>query len=443
MRVVIDYDEAIKLFTRQANLTIPEPSPRLRDSLKGAFGTESAEEAVRQIIADVQKRGDAALLSYTAQLDKVELTSVEVPPAEIDAAPGQIKPQLLAQLKIAAERVRIFHENQHAALLAGARKMAPGTVVRVLARVGIYVPGGTASYPSSVLMTAIPARVAGVKDVIMATPPGKDGHVPVRTLAAAKLAGVDRVFSLGGAQAIAALACGTASVPKVDKICGPGNLFVMLAKKQVYGLVDIDGLQGPSEIVIIADETANPVWCAADILAQAEHDTLAQAILITTSLTKWQAIEREMTSSLATLERRAIIEESLARQGLVAIVGSLDEAIRLSNLYAPEHLCLYLRHSESYIEKITNAGCVFAGEHPTVVMGDYVAGPSHALPTSGTARFASPLNVSDFIRYMNVVNVSNTILKKLGPTAAGIAKAEGLTAHARAAMNTNAEGIDV
>jgi histidinol dehydrogenase len=285
-------------------------------------------------------------------------------------------------------------------------------------------------------MTAIPARVAGVGEVFIATPPSRDGKVPARTLAAAAIAGVDRVFAMGGAQAIAAFAIGTESVPQVDKICGPGNLFVMLAKKQLYGAVDIDGLQGPSEVVVIADAVANPAWVGWDILAQAEHDVLAQSVLITTSEVLAQAVQKIIKEQLPQQERRVIIEESLDSRGIIAIVASLDEAFTLSNLYAPEHLCLYLEESEKYVSCIEHAGCVFVGTHPTVVMGDYVAGPSHALPTSGTARFASPLNVTDFMRLMNVVEVDEKMHSELAVVAANLARAEGLTAHA-CAVDTN------
>jgi histidinol dehydrogenase len=282
-------------------------------------------------------------------------------------------------------------------------------------------------------MTAIPAKAAGVKEVVMCTPPAKDGHIPDMTLAAAYVAGVDRVFAAGGAQAIAAMAYGTQSVPPVDKICGPGNIFVMLAKKMVYGSVDIDGLQGPSEVLIMADEHANIKWCAADILAQAEHDGMAQSIFVTNSDQVAALVMREVAAQAGTLSRGAIIRQSLTSYGLMCVVDSVDQMIDLANLYAPEHLCVYIERYKEVIDKIHNAGCVFVGDHPTVVMGDYVAGPSHALPTGGTARFASPLNATDFVRLMNVVTVDAAMMKKLGPVAATLAAAEGLTAHARAA----------
>jgi len=279
-------------------------------------------------------------------------------------------------------------------------------------------------------MTAIPAKVAGVKEVILATPPRPNGVVPPM-LIAADIAEVDRIFSVGGAQAIAALAFGTESIPKVDKICGPGNIFVVLAKKLVYGVVDIDGLQGPSEVLIIADETANPEYCAADLLAQAEHDPLASAILITTSPRLANEVNREVEQQLETLPKD-IAAESLENRGKIVIVASIDEAIELANLYAPEHLCLMVDKATSYIDRIANAGCIFVGEKSTVVLGDYVAGPSHVLPTGGTARYSSPLNITDFIKFTNLVNLDEVSLKKLAPVASIIARAEGFEAHARA-----------
>jgi len=432
VKIVKGFAEAKAVFADRAGFVLPEASPKLKERLQEFFGTPDPVQAVALIISEVQKSGDVALRDYTAKIDGVHLSTLEVPAQEITDSVGQIPLQLLSDLKVAAGQVRRFHEKQRDAYLTGVAQMAPGTVARVLKRVGLYAPGGTASYPSSVLMTVIPARVAGVGEVIVATPPGKDGRVPARTLAAAAIAGADRVFALGGAQAIAALAMGTESVPRVDKICGPGNLFVMLAKKQLYGAVDIDGLQGPSEVVVIADDEANPAWVARDILAQAEHDTLAQSVLITTSEALAQAVLSEIENVLPLLERRAIIEESLGSRGVIAVVESLDEAVALSNLYAPEHLCLYMTESKKYVSRIEHAGCVFVGTHPTVVMGDYVAGPSHALPTSGTARFASPLNVTDFMRLMNVVEVDDSMRCDFAAVAAGLASAEGLTAHARA-----------
>jgi histidinol dehydrogenase len=289
-------------------------------------------------------------------------------------------------------------------------------------------------------MTAIPARVAGVKEVILVTPPALNGTVSSATLVAADIAGVDRIFSVGGAQAIAALAFGTKSIPKVDKICGPGNIFVTLAKRFVYGVVGIDGLQGPSEVLIIADETANPEYCAADLVAQAEHDPLASAILITTSQRLADEVKQKIEQQLKDLPRQAIAAESLNSRGKIIVVNDVDEAIELANLYVPEHLCLVVDRAASYIDKVSNAGCIFIGGNSTVVLGDYVAGSSHVLPTGGTARFSSPLNISDFIKFINLVNIDKADLRQLGQTAVTMARAEGLEAHARAVEKRLEEG---
>jgi histidinol dehydrogenase len=280
-------------------------------------------------------------------------------------------------------------------------------------------------------MTAIPARVAGVKEVIMVTPPKADDKIPPETLVAAAVAGVDRVFKIGGAQAIAALAYGTESVPAVDKICGPGNIFVVLAKKLVYGSVAIDGLQGPSEILIIADDSANPEYCAADLLAQAEHDPLASTILVTTSASLAEQVLRDVEQQLTTLPRRTVATEVL-KNGIIAIVNDLGDAIALANLYAPEHLLLMVKDPDKYINMVTNAGCIISGQYGTVALGDYIAGPSHVLPTGGTARFSSPLNVMDFVKFINVIKADEALLKKVGVAASIMAKSEGLEAHARA-----------
>jgi histidinol dehydrogenase len=399
-----------------------------REASKEVFGER--EQAVRQIIDEVRRRGDAALLDYTKRFDGVALASLEVDKKQIANAYREVGRELISALKLAAKRISSFHLKQKQRVW---RIAAPGlTQIRPLERVGVYAPGGIASYPSTVLMTAVPARVAGVKEVILATPPKASGAVPAPTLVAADIAGVDRVFAVGGAQAIAALAFGTESVPRVDKICGPGNIFVVLAKKLVYGAVDIDGLPGPSEVLIIADETANPAYCAADLLAQAEHDPLASAILITTSKKLANEVNQEVERQLKDLGNQAPAAESLPKQGMIAVVANIDEAIELANLYAPEHLYLMVRGAEGYLERIANAGCVSIGENSTVALSDYVFGPSHVLPTGATARFGSPLNILDFIKLTNLVNVDEASLLKLAKAAATIARAEGLEAHARA-----------
>jgi histidinol dehydrogenase len=281
-------------------------------------------------------------------------------------------------------------------------------------------------------MTAVPAKVAGVREVVLVTPPSADGKVSPMTLVAADIADVDRVFCTGGAQAIAALAYGTGSIPKVDKICGPGNIFVTIAKRLVFGVVGIDGLQGPSEIMIIADETANPAYCAADILAQAEHDVMASAVVVTTSPAQADNINRQIEAQLAALTRADIIRKALDDNGLMVVVADLEEAIELANLYAPEHLSLMIADAASHISKVTNAGCVIVGVEATVVLSDYVVGPSHVLPTGGTASFSSPLNVTDFVKFINTIDVSTAGLKELGRAASAMARAEGLDAHAAA-----------
>ncbi len=431
MKIVKGFSNAKSLLSRQVISGDYSISQGLKNSLMTMFGTEEPEQAVKQIIGGVRKNGDAAILDYTFKIDKIKLTSIEVSKREISEARYKIDRTLLEALEAAAEQIKNFHITQRDGLLSGIAAMGGGIVARPLENVGVYAPGGTASYPSTVLMTAIPAKVAGVKRVVLVTPPGKDGKIPDVTLAAASIAEVDDVFCVGGAQAIAALAYGTSSVPRVDKICGPGNIFVMLAKKQVFGIVDIDGLQGPSEVLIIADIKTKAKYMAAEILAQAEHDALASAILITDSPSLATAIENEIEIQLPELSRNKIVSESLAQNGMIVIVDNMDEAFELSNLYAPEHLCLDMQDADLYLNKITNAGCVFYGYAPTVAMGDYVAGPSHALPTGGTARFSSPLNISDFIKYTNLVNVTKEDIERLGPVAMTIAKAEGLQAHSK------------
>lgn len=434
MRIIEGFEPARELLERQPGADFNLDSPTLRQRIKAVFGAEmSPEQAVAQIIDEVCEMGDAALFNYTLRIDRAKLSSLEVGKKDIKSAYVEVDKELLAALKFAAERISSFHQKQKEAIWSLAAKKGFGQLVRPLERIGAYAPGGTASYPSTVLMTAIPARIAGVKEVILATPPRADGTVPVATLVAADIAGVDRIFSIGGAQAIAALAFGTETVPRVDKICGPGNIFVVLAKKLVYGAVGIDSLPGPSEVLIVADEYADPAYCAADILAQAEHDPLAAAILVTDSTGLAAEVSKAVEQQMKDLERRDIAAEAIKNQGVIAVVDNIDEAIELANLYAPEHLSLMLKDAESYVERITNAGCIFVGGNSTVVLGDYTAGPSHVLPTSANARFSSPLNILDFVKLINVVDVDKGTLKKLAKAAATIARAEGLEAHARAA----------
>jgi len=426
------FERAKSALSRQAAAEFSLASPALKQKLAEMFGTEDPESAVKQIIHQVRSRGDEALIELTLKIDGIKLTSLEVTREQIAAAYQEVDKELISAFKLAAERIRSFHLIQKDSIWRGFAELGLVQLVRPLERVGAYAPGGTACYPSTVLMTAIPARVAGVKEIILATPPRPNGVVSPAILVAADIAEVDRIFCIGGAQAIAALAFGTESVPRVDKICGPGNIFVVLAKKLVYGMVDIDGLPGPSEVLIIADETANPVYCAADLLAQAEHDPSASAIFITTSRRLADEVSREVEQQLKGLPRQAIAAESLESRGKIIIVTDVNEAIELANLYAPEHLCLMIDKAASYIDKVYNAGCLFVGEKSTVVLSDYVAGPSHVLPTAGTARFSSPLNITDFIKFINVVTIDDVSLKQLAPAALIMARAEGFEAHARA-----------
>ncbi|MCJ7523008.1 MAG: histidinol dehydrogenase [Dehalococcoidia bacterium] len=412
MRIIRDLEAAKSLLLERAQVEL----------------AGEAYETVQQILGGVRARGDSALFDYTREIDGVELARLEVTREEIAQSRNVASKELVSALELAAERVRSFHVAQKRSLGLEFVEGGLGFLVRPLERVGIYVPGGKASYPSTVLMTAIPAGVAGVDEVVVTTPPAPDGTVPASTLVAADIAKVDRIFKVGGAQAVAAMAYGTESVPRVDKICGPGNVFVTLAKKQVYGIVGIDGLHGPTETVILADDSASPVLCAADLLAQAEHDEMASAILITTSPRMAGEVNEEVERQLAQLERQAIARQSLERNGVIVVVDNIDEAIELVNLYAPEHLCLAMRDARSYLDRIRHAGGIFI-ESPEA-LGDYTAGPSHVMPTGRTARFGSPLSVLDFLKVSILVDLDDEALKALGPAAATIARAEGLTAHA-------------
>ncbi len=432
MEIIKGFPQAKAALSRQVTADFYQVSPALRKKLMEMFGTESPEESVKQIITEVRSRGDRALIELTARIDGVRLNSLEIGRQELTGAYQRVEPELVAALKLAAERIGAFHKRQRDGLGEGFSMPGVAQLIRPLERVGVYAPGGIASYPSTVLMTAIPAKVAGVKEVILTTAPKAGGLLPPAVLLAADIAGVSRVFCVGGAQAIAALAFGTESIPKVDKICGPGNIFVVIAKKLVYGEVAINGLQGPSEVFIIADEKADPEYCAADLLAQAEHDPLAQAVLVTTSQQLATKVSWEIERELRSLPCGTIAAESLKDRGKIVIVANVKEAIALANLYAPEHLCLRVDCAATYVDRISNAGCIFVGSRSTVALGDYVAGPSHVLPTGGTARYSSPLNVTDFIKFINLVNLETADLRMLGQAAVTIARAEGFQAHARA-----------
>lgn len=411
-----------------------ELSPRMRAGVQRVFGEDlTADEVVRRIIADVRKRGDDAVRHYTREIDGVDLSDALVTNSEIDAAYEVVPPAVIESLEFSAERIRSFHEKQQIRSWVDFQDDgALGQLIRPLDRVGLYAPGGTAPYPSSLLMTAVPAKVAGVEELIVCAPPERDGRVAPVTAVAARIAGASRVYKIGGAQAIAAMALGTASVPKVDKILGPGNIFVVLAKRQVYGEVAIDALPGPTETMLIADETANPVLCAADMLAQAEHDAMASAILLTTSTTVAEAVTQQLDVQLARLSRGTVAAESLAARGAIVIVPVLEGAFDIANAYAPEHLCLLLRDPWAWVSRVRHAGGIFVGEHSPEVIGDYTAGPSHVMPTGRTARFSSPVNVSDFIKIISVIGLNELGLRTVGPAAVEIARAEGLTAHAAA-----------
>jgi histidinol dehydrogenase len=405
----------------------------LRKRKRAEFSDEEVA-TVRKIITSVKEEGDQALVAFTKQFDGVELDSLHVEEAELAEATQAVEPKLMTALRHAAERIRRFHEKQLTA--SWIMEEADGTIlgqrVHPLERVGVYVPGGRAVYPSTVLMNVIPAVVAGVKEVVMVTPPQPDGSIPAATLAAATVAGVNQVVKVGGAQAVAALAYGTASVPKVDKIVGPGNRFVALAKQLVFGEVDIDSVAGPSEIVVIADETADPVFVAADLLSQAEHGEDSSAILITTSADLAANVQTEVVRQCKRLVRGRIAQTALERYGAITVVGDLQEAAELSNQLAPEHLELMVADPWGLLGRIRHAGAVFLGPYSTEPLGDYVAGPNHVLPTAGTARFFSPLSVDHFLKKSSLLCYGKEALLRDGPQAMALAEAEGLGAHAAA-----------
>jgi histidinol dehydrogenase len=394
-----------------------------------------AEDVVRRILEDVRTRRDAALRHYTQALDHADVKELQVSDAQIDAAVERVGAQVMAALEAAAQRIRTFHEHvrRRSWLDHTPSGGALGQLIRPLERVAVYAPGGRAPYPSSVLMAAIPARVAEVQEVVLASPPGgPNSDVSDVLLAAARVASIDAVYRVGGAQAIAGLAYGTESLPRVDKIVGPGNLFVVLAKRMVFGQVGIEALPGPTECLVVADDSANPAWVAADLLAQAEHDPLACSLLITPEAGLADAVDAEVTKQVRSLPRRAIVEESLANRGGIVQTRDLDEAIDLANAFAGEHLCLAVRDPWTWLGKVRHAGGVFLGELNAEAIGDYTAGPSHIMPTGGTARFSSPVNVDDFLKVISVFALGPDDLREAGPPAVVLARAESLEAHARA-----------
>lgn len=392
------------------------------------------EKSVSQILDKVRKEGDQALFSYTMQFDhaKIDESTIRVTDEEIEEAYRLADPSLIQVMRKALGNIRSYHEKQMQRSWFDAQPDGTilGQKVTALQRVGVYVPGGKAAYPSSVLMNIVPARVAGVEEIIMVTPPGKDGKVTPNTLVAAKEAGADVIYKVGGAQAIGALACGTETIPKVDKIVGPGNIYVALAKKAVYGHVSIDAIAGPSEILVIADETANPRYVAADLLSQAEHDELASAILVTTSMELAEKVSEEIDGFLKELSRAEIIRKSLDNYGYILVADTMEEAIETANEIASEHLEIQTKDPYDVMTKIRNAGAIFIGEYSSEPLGDYFAGPNHVLPTNGTAKFFSPLSVDDFIKKSSIIAYSRDALEKIHTEIETFAKAEHLTAHA-------------
>ena len=397
--------------------------------------TFDVEGIVADIIAEVRRDGDAALCRLTEKFDKAKLDTLLVSPEEIAAARAAVAPEFLAILERAAVNIRAFHEKQKRTsfIINEESGIVVGQKVIPVDRAGLYVPGGTAAYPSTVLMDAIPARVAGVRELVMVTPPNAEGKINPVILAAASVAGVDRIYKVGGAQAIAALAYGTESVPRVDKIVGPGNAFVAEAKKQVYGQVSIDMIAGPSEILVIADDKTSPRVCAADLLSQAEHDKLASAVLLTDSRAFAEAVAAELERQIPTLSRAEIARASIDNNGKIIVTETIEEAVMLANDLAPEHLELCVDNPFDYLDGIRHAGSVFLGRNTPEALGDYFAGPNHTLPTSGTARFSSPLSVDDFVKKTQYTYYTRDALAKVSGDVAYFARQEGLTAHAASA----------
>lgn len=403
----------------------------LKRSVADAEKLAEVEKTVDAIIADVRKRGDEALIDYTEKFDKVKLNHLKVTEREIEEAYRNVG-GFLDILKEAAENIRAFHANQKRSGFEITKEgVVLGQKVMPLKRVGVYVPGGTASYPSTVLMNAIPAKIAGVEEIILVTPPDRNGRVPDAILAAAKIAGVNAVFKVGGAQAVAALAYGTESIPMVDKIVGPGNIYVATAKKKVFGQVAIDMIAGPSEILCIADSTADPRCVAADMLSQAEHDRLAAAVLICTDRDFAMQVSAELEKQISELPRADIARASIDHNGKIIVANSIDEAVEIANEIAPEHLELCVDNPFDYLDKIKNAGSIFLGKYTPEALGDYFAGPNHTLPTSGTARFSSPLSVDDFIKKSSYISYSKEALGRVKDKVTAFAEKEGLKAHAR------------
>ncbi len=398
--------------------------------------TVNVEQIVADIIENVKAKGDKALFEYTEKFDKAVLTSLQVTEEEIEEAVKAVEPEFLEILEKAAKNIRKFHEKQvrNSFIINDEKGIVIGQKVIPVDRAGLYVPGGTAAYPSTVLMDSIPAKIAGVKEVVIVTPPGKDGKINPVILAAAKIAGVDKIFKVGGAQAVAALAYGTETVPKADKIVGPGNAFVAEAKKQVFGMVSIDMIAGPSEILIVADGKTNPSHAAADLLSQAEHDKLASAVLVTDSMELALSVQAELEKQIPQLLRAEIARESIDNNGKIIVADTLMKAIEIANEIAPEHLELLVDNPFDYLDSIRHAGSIFMGRNCPEALGDYFAGPNHTLPTSGTAKFSSPLSVDDFVKKTQYTYYTYDALKAVAKDVAFFAEKEGLTAHAKSAV---------
>lgn len=435
IRVIADLEHARESVLRRRSWEQVEVTPALQASIERVFGAPlTPDQAVTRVLEDVRVHGDAALFDYTRRIEGADLETLCASEAEMDAAWAAAPAALRDALQLAADRLQAFHERQYRQSWVewDEEGGALGQIIRPLQRVGLYAPGGRTPYPSSLLMAAVPARVAGVPEIIVTSPPDAEGRAAPAILVAARIAGVRAVYKVGGAQAIAALAYGTETIQRVDKIGGPGSLFVVLAKRRVYGQVAIDGLPGPTETMLIADDGADPALVAADLLAQAEHDALASPICLTPSAKLAQRVQLEVARQIEDLSRAEIIAQSLRGQGGIVITSDLAQAVALANEYAPEHLCLLVRDPWAWVGGVRNAGGVFVGERSSEALGDYVVGPSHIMPTGGTARFSSPANVWDYLKITSVFAPSESTIRRTAPAAITIAMAEGLSAHAAA-----------
>ncbi len=434
MRIIRNAEEGRRTLLSRRPLENDELPMDVRETIFRTFGAElSPDEVVRRIIRDVREDRDNAVRYYNGRIDGAQAQELRVTPEEIRAAYDAVSSELVDALKFAAERVRRYHELQLRGATLDFNQNGLGQITRPIQRVGLYIPGTRAPLPSTVIMCAVPARVAGVDELYMTSPILPDGSVPAVKLVAADIAGVDGVFKGGGAQGIAAFAYGTETFPRVDKICGPGGLFVTIAKKQVFGDVGIDAIYGPTETMVIADESADPELVAADLIAQAEHDMIASPILLTPSHYLADEVDRALTRQLAKLERQKIARAAIDNRGGCILVNDIDHAIELANEYAPEHLCLLVENPTAYASKVRNCGGLFLGEGSAEALGDYTAGPSHTMPTGGSARWSGPLSVRDFLKAMAVVNIPEMDTEELARMAAIIARAEGLGGHAAAA----------